>query len=179
MFRLKTPTRGCLSTRETLREIEDNLTADQNRDAYELVKELAAIEEDGSLPFRLAYPTNYNDDVLRIAEAKAFLSLIDDNRELAEEAVTIIRNFLDTVDFMSDYNGRVSRSSTLFTAALVYDWCYDSIDERERLEYIEACVKNGGGRLYGMASVRADGADRIWVRDISAKGLSGHGGSIL
>ncbi len=166
-----------LITRETLREIEDNLTADQNRDAYELVKELAAIEEDGSLPFRLAYPTNYSDDVLRIAEAKAFLSLIDDNRELAEEAVTIIRNFLDTVDFMSDYNGRVSRSSTLFTAALVYDWCYDSMDERERMEYIEACEKTAEDGFMGwppseLTALTGYGSETYLLKDCLAMAVA-------
>ena len=86
--------------------------------------------------------SNYSESYLQIIEAKAFDYAIYKNSDNewkkrtalthGDEAVEAMINFLQTVTFSgTDFDYRYI-GSTLFTAAEVYDWCYDLLDDHEK-----------------------------------------------
>ena len=95
--------------------------------------------------YDLTWPTgthNYNEDLLNSITSKAFLYLYTGTEYYAVEALRYIMQYMETMDMKSDvgdperYYGHV-----MFTAALVYDWCYDAMTDADREELVK-CIKN-------------------------------------
>lgn len=78
---------------------------------------------------------NYNINGLSAIQAWAFFYLINEEYDMARSAYTSIRNFVKTANFPSGNIDAVRNAGdTIFTAALVYDWCYDAISSEEKNE---------------------------------------------
>ncbi|SFB14480.1 Chitinase A, N-terminal domain [Cohnella sp. OV330] len=75
--------------------------------------------------------TNYILGVRQAIEAAALRYLVQGDEAQGERAVSMIKNFLGTVDFTpAEQYHQVG--DTLNAAAIVYDWCYDLMDDVER-----------------------------------------------
>lgn len=93
---------------------------------------------------------NYNTDDLEIIIAKSFFAYMENDSTLAYEAYNAINNFIDTANF-PDNNIDALRNAgyTVFTGALVYDWCYNfyTKDElyilKDKLLDLQSCLETG------------------------------------
>ncbi len=93
---------------------------------------------------------NYNTDHLEIIIAKSFFAYMEGDSTLAHEAYNAIINFIDTANF-PDNNIDALRNAgyTVFTGALVYDWCYNFYTAeqlnnlRVKLLDLQTCLETG------------------------------------
>ncbi|CAM4504979.1 putative repeat protein (TIGR02543 family) [Paenibacillus endophyticus] len=83
--------------------------------------------------------TNYIRGVRQAIEAAALRYLVQEDEAQGERAVSMVKNFLGTVDFtpVEQYH---QVGDTLNAAAIVYDWCFPLMDDQERT-YIIAKMK--------------------------------------
>ena len=128
---------------------------------------------------------NYLEDLLNSITSKAFLYLYTGTEYYAVEALRYIMQYMETMDMKSDvgdperYYGHV-----MFTAALVYDWCYDAMTDADREELVK-CIKNvasgthdGEGNMEigfppeGQGAVCGHGSERQILRDYLAVALA-------
>lgn len=67
-------------------------------------------------------------------QAKAFYYLVSNDRVIGHEAVRLVIDYLSVLEFGNIKFGDITRNigSAIYTASLVYDWCYDLISDRER-----------------------------------------------
>jgi len=127
--------------REMLREYNPT-----NREFLSLVnKELA---NNGILPepkpgttLTEAYPTltNYDSSYLAVIQAKALAYLIYSDEYYGYEAILYMKNYLESLDIVFDYSAQNQGyyySNVMFTAALVYDWCYDLLTKEDKEQFI-------------------------------------------
>ncbi len=124
-------------TKDDVSTIRANLTNAENAEAYASFNTLKSTEYDGLL--KETTTTNYDGNGLAIIEAKAFDYAINGNIENGKAAITAIKNYLTT--FYSKDQSYSYRESThvLFTAAEVYDWCYDLLEKAEMEDIVARC----------------------------------------
>ena len=124
-------------TKDDIPTIQANMNSAENAAAYASFNYLKGQEYDGLLIETTT--SNYDANGLAIIEAKAFDYVINDNTENGEAAITALKNYLKTFVTSKTGSSMYYRESThvLFTAAEVYDWCFDLLDATER-EYIVA-----------------------------------------
>ena len=117
--------------------IKANLTHAENAEAYAMFLELKEQECDGNLSLVLDH--NYDANVLAIIEAKAFDYVINGNVGNGQEAVAAIKNYLKA--YKNPDGGTYYRQAGhgIFTAAEVYDWCFDLLTEQDREEIVARC----------------------------------------
>ncbi len=123
----------------TPRDIETvraNFENEENIAAYNKWRELVDKETTGLLPTDRGF--NVMETVLTEIEALAFDALMNNNAESAKEAYTAITNYYDTVDYAQDSFANRYRGHFIYTAAVVYDWCFDYLTpaEKEQLIYM-------------------------------------------
>lgn len=120
---------------------------------------------------------NYNSVVYNTIEAKAFDYAIFGNKENGEQAVSMIKNLLATVDnvgafFHTRYNGHA-----IFLASEVYDWCYDLISADDKA-WITAICEGLAGDMemgyppYGQGTVCGHGREAQLLRDLLSLGIA-------
>ena len=133
-----TPTTGehprLLFTESDIPAIRENLTHPENAEAYALFLELKDKECDGILNPDLE--NNYDAQVLQIIEAKAFDYVINGNVQNGEEAIAAIKNYLMTYKNPDASTYYAEAGYGIYTAAEVYDWCYDLLDDDEKEEIV-------------------------------------------
>ncbi len=120
-----------LVTPETLPTVRANLTHPENAAMYAKYLELANVETDGVLKKTNGYDQHNMDyDLLTVIESKAFRYLMEGNKRDGYGAILAMKNFLVTLSIplapvrtIFDYCRAFGY--TMYTAALVYDWCYD------------------------------------------------------
>ena len=114
--------------------IRANLTHPENAEAYALFLELKDQECSGILNADLE--NNYDAQALQIIEAKAFDYVINGNIQNGEEAIAAIKNYLMTYKSPDASTYYAEAGYGIYTAAEVYDWCYDLLDEDEKEEIV-------------------------------------------
>ncbi len=126
-----------LLTADDIPDIKAAFDKEQNISAYNEYISKAFMETDGILPDSENY--NYDEEIIGIIEAKAFYSLLNDNEEMAKDAITAITNYVSTLNYdeHTDLIYHVS-SHVVFVAAEVYDWCYKYLTNNEKDTLIEA-----------------------------------------
>lgn len=77
---------------------------------------------------------NYEATDLSVIQAKAFFWLIKDDAQSAKSAYEMLKNFMTTAHFLRDIHSIRNIGDTVFTGALVYDWCYSQFTAAEREE---------------------------------------------
>ncbi len=121
---------------QLLETVKKNLNHEQNKDMYAKVQSYATQNKNGILLENSK--NNYSETELAIAESCAFMYLIDnvENFSYGEKAITNIKNICNTL-VLTD-NKFVTRAAghTIYVTALIYDWCYDLLDETEKEELI-------------------------------------------
>ena len=120
---------------EQLDNIIKNLTHPQNNDMFTRVKKYAEQTNSGNLS---GGTNNYSETELAIAESCAFMYLIDNVKNLSygEKAVANIKNIGNRTILTSNKFPTRAAGHTIYVMALVYDWCYDLLDETEKEELI-------------------------------------------
>ena len=128
-------------TKSDLPSIRWNLSLPENAQAYRMFLELKDQDCDGALDVSAEH--NYDANVLAIIEAKAFDYVINGNTRNGEEAVAAIMKYLET--YKNPDGGTYYRQAGhgIFTAAEVYDWCYDLLDSDEKREIVARCQMVG------------------------------------
>lgn len=147
------------------------------KDCWAAIRQRAAFATDGRLNAS-ALPHNLDPKVSDAIEAKAFLFAVDHDRAAGQEAVKAIFNFTSTLiidpkkpDVCRDI-GRV-----ILTTAIVYDWCYSLIEEREKqlliskMEALAASMEIEWPRLV-QGSVTGHGVEAQLSRDLLACGIA-------
>ena len=85
---------------------------------------------------------NYRGDYLEFIQVKALGYLIDGHELYGYQAVHCMKQFLRTLDIQY-INSNMEREygNTMFTAALVYDWCYDLLTTEDKNQ-LRAGIQN-------------------------------------
>ncbi len=85
---------------------------------------------------------NFNYEALEVIQAKALAHLIYDDDYYGYQAILYMKNFLKSLDIKRMYNDQMrDYGYIMFTTALVYDWCYDLLEEDDKIQFI-AGVEN-------------------------------------
>ena len=116
--------------RQSLPIVKANLNQGHHKKLWKKTKKLA------SRPFKFKFDpkreTGSNRKLEQIAIAKAFVYLMTGDKKRGHEAVKLTHDYLSVVEFgnLLDITREVGRA--IYSAALVYDWCYDLISPKER-----------------------------------------------
>ena len=140
---------------ETLPQVKANLNHPDNKYFLALHEEALdrAVDEAS---------TAYNRNHPRKIQSLAFEYLINNDAEKGEEAIRLLKNRLETVQYAStdDYN---TSGKFIYAAAIVYDWCYDLLDETEREYLVEKSLE--------IASIYSE----MGWPPVNQNGFGGHG----
>ena len=80
---------------------------------------------------------NYDKSVLEIIQVKALGYLIEGHELFGYQAIYYMKNFLLTLDIQYIASDQCHEyGNTMFTAAIVYDWCYDLLTEEDKAQLI-------------------------------------------
>ncbi|MDH7569574.1 MAG: hypothetical protein QHJ73_08320, partial [Armatimonadota bacterium] len=125
------PTRPRLwVNQESLPVVRANLTRGENAPLWEKVKSDAAVP----FPFQVPHgpEVSYNAALERAAVLKAFVYLMAGDQKLGREAVSLMAEYLPAVQFdnLLDITREIGRA--IYSASLVYDWCYDLMTPAQR-----------------------------------------------
>jgi len=80
----------------------------------------------------------YDANLLTAARSKAFVCLIDGDEECGLEAISLVRRYLERVDYglAQDISREIGEG--LFTAAMVYDWCYKLLTPEDKASFLKS-----------------------------------------
>src|SRR5690606_40866068 len=70
----------------------------------------------------------------QVIEWKAFFYLMTGDKTVGKEAVDLARKYLSVLEFGNVTYGDITRElgRSIYTGALVYDWCYDLMDAGDK-----------------------------------------------
>ena len=139
-----------LLTKDTIPTIRKSLKQDNptNKRYYELLdKDISTINNG-----KLAAATtnfdgrngkhNYNKSYLEFIQIKALGYLVEGHELYGYQAIHCMKQFLRTLDIQYiSSNMEREYGNTMFTAALVYDWCYDLLTEEDARQ-LRAGIQN-------------------------------------
>jgi len=114
--------------------IKARLAKGDNKDAW------SKVQQEASKEFSIAYNPKqeifYREDLEKAVEIKAFYYLMTDDKKVGSEAVKLMVDYLSVLEFGNVTSGDITREvgRSVYTAALVYDWCYDLLDQNSRQE---------------------------------------------
>jgi len=115
-----------------IERIKNNANHPQNQKAYERL--LLDIADKGDGKNKGTSGDNLNDNTMGIIQSKAFYYAVWQDEVIGREAVSMLKNFLDTANYTgSEYN---SQGLAVFTVGAVYDWCYPLLTNEDK-EYFQ------------------------------------------
>ena len=175
------PTKGehprVLLTKEDIPQIRENGNHPEHQPTWNKMLSYAnRTDVTGILPPNTG-ENNHNELALNVAKCAAMDYIINGNTENGKKAVSIILNYLKTVEYTStdDYN---TVSSTVFSVALIYDWCYDFFTAKDK-EFIIDTVLFLAGNYYEIGwppvlqmAWGGHGAEKQLIRDLVAFGIA-------
>ncbi|MHA4808955.1 hypothetical protein ACX0G9_12655 [Flavitalea flava] len=76
----------------------------------------------------------YNETLEAAIRIKAFYYLVNQDTRTGQEAVGLLSGYLSMLEFGNVTYGDITREigRTIYTSALVYDWCYDLLNARQK-----------------------------------------------
>ena len=85
---------------------------------------------------------NYDKELLELIQIKALAYVVGGHELYGYQAIHYMKQYLRTLDIQYiNTNMEREYGNTMFTAALVYDWCYDLLTEEDKKQFI-AGVEN-------------------------------------
>lgn len=115
---------------QSLPGVRENLTKGENAPLWDQVRETAA----EPFEFKIGPGTevSYNAKLEKAAVARAFVYVMTGEETPGREAVALVRDYLAAVEFgnLLDITREIGRA--IYSAALVYDWCYALMTSRDR-----------------------------------------------
>ncbi|MBN2292646.1 MAG: hypothetical protein JXM70_09485 [Pirellulales bacterium] len=119
-------------TQKSLPQVRRNLELGENKPVWEALKKRAL----KPFPFN---PTpgveiSYNGELETAAREKAFYYLMTGDEAIGKEAISLIQRYIQLVEFgnLLDITREVGRA--IYSASLVYDWCYAIMNQGQREE---------------------------------------------
>ena len=161
-----------------LARIRTSLDQGVNLTAWKKIQDLAAKNISGSLPERkLCAYGRYDENILRVIEAKAFMYLISGNEKCGKEALAMMRDNLNTVEFTDFLDVTRPIGYTIYVAALVYDWCYPLTADADRQYLIGnmeklAATMEIGYPPYRQSDLTSHAGEAQLYRDLLAAGIA-------
>ncbi len=123
-------------TADDLDTIRANMTAEENAAAYAKYLELSEKSVTGKLP-KLADTHNVDYNMLGAIEAKAFRYAVTGEESYGYQAILAIKNYMLTLHIpdgtILDYSRPYGQ--VIYTAGLVYDWCYDLMTAADKEQF--------------------------------------------
>lgn len=119
-------------TEQTLPVIKARLSEGENEPAWTRVSAAALAT------FNFKFDPNqeifYREDLEEAVKIKAFYYLMTDDKRIGNEALRLMVNYLSVLEFGNVKYGDISREigRAIYTASLVYDWCYDLASKEDR-----------------------------------------------
>lgn len=164
---------------ESLPVVKSRLLAEENRPAWEAVKAVALAPH----PFPYAHQDEiFHDEALeQIIEKKAFYYLMSGDRSVGMEAVDLLQNYVQRLEFGNITYGDITRElgRAIYTSALVYDWCYGLIDTQRKvalradMQRLVRDMEIGWPPFYGLESIiNGHGNEAQVCRDMLAWSLA-------
>lgn len=158
-------------TKDDIAQIKENLTKPENSNAYE--RYMNAQKDNAMLTIHKADSGNYSAVVLNNIECRAFAYAIEGNTEMGKSAVESMYSYLENTG-SEDYNGI---GQIIYTAAVVYDWCYDLMSTEQRDYFCVRCVGLATTLEVGwpptkQGSVVGHGVECSLFRDLFALGIA-------
>ncbi len=118
---------------QSLPKVRGNLSKGENARLWARVRENAA--EPFVFEVEPGTEVGYHAELEKAAVARAFVYLMTGDESPGREAVALIRDYLAAVEFgnLLDITREIGRA--IYSAALVYDWCYELMtpDDRESI----------------------------------------------
>ena len=117
-------------TRQSLPMVQRRLTSGENLAAWEKVKKAA--QEPFIFKFNPNEELPYNGALEKAAETKAFYYLMTGDKQVGNEAVKLMADYLSHVEFgnILDITRRLGRA--IYTGSEVYDWCYSLMNPEQK-----------------------------------------------
>jgi hypothetical protein len=155
--------------------ILDNMSKEQN--ARALAYHRRNLKDDTNGRLKAASPGAGNCDffILGVIESRAFEYAVRGDEAAGRSAVNTMLNFCKDVVFTAGdwiYNGR-----TVFTIAVVYDWCYPLLSERDKALFQDFALRIASGMEIGwppvkQGSVTGHGVENQLMRDLLCLALA-------
>ncbi len=166
--------RVALSPRD-MDTIRANFESDENIAAYEKWRDYVEYPLDGILPESTVL--NVNENQLTNIQALAFDALMNDNAGSAKKAYTAYTNYYNTVNYGNDGFENRYRGHLIYTAAVLYDWCFKYLTaaEKEDILYkaeVTALSLTDGYPPNKMGAITGHGGEYSILYDLLALGLA-------
>ncbi len=115
---------------ESFERVRANLAKPENKAIYEKILAAAfAVLQAGIDPGWEKGPYQKLENALF---ERAFVSLVENDRKLARETADLAVRYFRALEFGNALDITREIGSAIYTAALVYDWCYDALTPEER-----------------------------------------------
>lgn len=157
-----------LFTKDDIEAIKANFSNEENENAYRQYLEfLNADINDGNLPDQ---SSNYSASVQETIFALAFDYAINGNEEHGRAAVEAAMNYFKTISWPTSGTVYGYKGYTMFISAIVYDWCYDLMSDKEREFLVGSCEAMSADNEIGFppnkqGSVTGHGTEFQYLRD--------------
>ncbi len=119
-----------LATSEYLPTLRANLSVGENAEIWNFV------QKEAEKPFVLNLPegrcVEHDSRLLGVVQMKAFVYLMTQNEARGREAVEILVPYMQRIEFGNLLDITREIGTTIYTAALVYDWCFPLLDAQEK-----------------------------------------------
>lgn len=124
---------------QSLDIVKDRLNKGENKDYWEKLRNKALI------PYSIEYENNkeiiYDAELETTARYKAFYYLMTEDKAIGEEAINLMTGYLSRVEFgnLLDITREIGRA--IYSASLVYDWCYKLMNPSDRNILLENMIR--------------------------------------
>lgn len=119
-------------TPQSLPMLKTRLSQGENEPVWAKVVALAKV------PYKFDFDPEkevfYQEELEKAAQVKAFYYLMTGDKKIGKEVSKLMVNYMTMLEFGNVKHGDVTREvgRAIYTASLVYDWCYDLLTERDR-----------------------------------------------
>lgn len=118
--------------KDNLPEVRERLTKGENLAIWQEVEEAA--KKPFPFEFDMRKEVFHNNELEDVAIIKAFYYLMTGDRSVGNEVVRLMTGYLSVLEYGNVRHGDITREigKSIYTAALIYDWCYDLLDEGDK-----------------------------------------------
>ena len=130
-------------TEKSLETIRENLSAEENAPAYAAYMSSLYAPTDGIMkdsPTVAEY--RYDGSVINSAKARALRYALTGEKLYGYQAIYCLKNIILSLNIPSTVsNAYRGYGNILFTAAMIYDWCYDLLTDLDKSQIISGCIE--------------------------------------
>ncbi len=119
-------------TKADIPMLKEYMNAEQNAAIKAEWDALVQYESDGTFSAPEAGKSNYDYKIFNSIEAKAYDYALNGNTESGKKAISMIKNALDSADFVNDGFPVRAYGRLVVTVGKVYDWCYDLLTKEDK-----------------------------------------------